>query len=169
MAALPDLSWDIGVDVDGNAHDARRPSVDDVGGATIEDESPFPDKGSMIYADLLNQLQRQSAAQGAVADAARISIHFASGTPVVAGATGPGTEVVTSLFTVTDNGTGDTTITWPAGALPIASPGLQASATINAVGAFCLSAVYVTNGVRVRTYASTSGAAADADFTVNVQ
>lgn len=158
------LTWDIDVSDGG----ARRPSLGDVGGAVVEDEAPLPDKGSMIYGALINQLQKQVAAQGAVADAARISVHFASGTPSVIGATGPGTAVVPGLFSVTDNGTGDTTLTWAAGMLPIPTPGIQPGATINAVGAFAISAVYVTNGVRVRTYTSSTGAAADADFTVDI-
>lgn len=163
--ASPELTWDIAPEDGG----ARRPSLQDVGGATVMEVAPYPDKASMIYADQINELQRQVAAQGKVADAARISVHYASGTPNITGATGPGTAVVPGLFTVTDNGTGDTSITWPDGTLPIPTPGLQPSATINSVGAFSLSAAYVTNGVRVRTYTSSTGSAVDADFTVEVQ
>ena len=163
--APDELTWDIAVIVGG----ARRPSVNDVGGTAWEDEDPEPDTASMPYAAALNQQQKQIAAIGAVTDSARVSIHFTTGTPSVIGATGPGSATVPNLFSLTDNGTGDTTIIWPAGSLPSSTPGLQPSATVNAVGAFAICAVYVTNGVRVRTYTSSTGAAADADFTVNIE
>lgn len=160
MAAAETLTWDIEA-ADGGP---RRPSLEDVGGATLEDDADDPpDPQTMPYAAQLNQLQKQAAAVGKVVPFVAYSVHFASGTPSVVASTMPRSSV--PVFTPSHPGAGDTTITWPAGTFPPAT--LQPIAVLNQdVGELVgITAVQVTNGVRVRTYRATGGAA-DLDYTV---
>jgi hypothetical protein len=163
MPASKILTWDI-ASGDGGA---RRPTLNDVGGATLIDDDKYPpDPASMPYADQLNEIQRQIAALAKVAPAALISVHIASGTPTIVAATGPGSAVVPGLFTVTDLGTGHTQISWPAGSLPPPS-GILPLATCNQSAGVQISAVQATNSVTVLTN-NDATTPADCDFTVAV-
>ncbi len=160
--ALEQLSWDLPVEQGG----PRRPSLEDMGGATLEDDSYRPpERRRMPYAAQLNQLQKQASAQGNVVESLVLSVEIAGSAPAVVAFTCPRTGVDLDDFDVDDNGVGDTTITWPADMFP---PELtRAELSINQdvgqmVGG---SVVSVTNGVRVRTY-DASGAR-DLHFTVS--
>lgn len=145
---------------------ARRPGLDDVGGAQFEDEIGFEPIGpDMPASDDFNQMSQTEIAHAKIMPTAGISVGFTAGTPSVRQATGPGVRIVPSTFTVTDNGPGDTTITWPAGTIP--SSVLAPMATINEPSVSLgrsITAFYVSNGVRVVTDAA--GAADDLAFTV---
>lgn len=143
-----------------------RPSVDQMGEAALENDARNPPIApKMPTAPMLNQWQMQIAALGKVCPALVISVRFSAGTPSVYKFTAPTGNLVTDDFTVTDNGTGDTTIAWPANTLPasVAEPmvsingGTAGEATVDLASA---------TSVRVKTKASSS--AADLAFTVTV-
>ncbi len=145
----------------------RWPSLGDVGGASLEDDSKRPpDKTRMPYADQLNQWARLLEAYGRVLPAAVISVKFTTGTPSIDSFVAVRPGMTTPDFTVTDNGTGDTSITWAADTFPV--PKTQPTVTINEAGAFDAPVgVRVSNGVQVTTKDG-AGSATDANFTVTV-
>jgi hypothetical protein len=158
--ALEELSWDLEA-ADGGP---RRPSLEDMGGATLVDDTEFePDRSRMPYAAQLNQLQKQASAQGQVVESLVLSVEFSGGAPAVVAFTCPRTGMGIDDFTVTDNGTGDTTITWPADTFPpeLTRPELTINQDIGAIVGGTV--VAVTNGVRVRTYQAAG--AVDLHFT----
>jgi hypothetical protein len=159
--ALAELSWKLEA-ADGGP---RRPSLADVGGATLEDDTEYPpNRETMIYADEANQWQMQIVAMGGVVPSLVLSVEISGGTPAVVAFTCPRDDLEIDDFTVTDNGTGDTTITWPADTFPpeLTRPELTINQDVGAlVGG---TAVPVTNGVRVRTYDGSG--AEDLHFTV---
>lgn len=159
MAAPDYLTWN---GDPGNAIVPRRPGLDDVGGASLEDDQAFPpDPTTMPYAAQLNQWARQIVGLATVAACAVLDVRFSAGTPSVFSVLAPGTSVVTGSFTVVDNGVGDTTISWaadllPANALPMACV-ITSDTAIDRVRA-----VRGTNSVRVKT--ALGGTGTDADF-----
>lgn len=97
----------------------RRPTVDDLGGASFEDDPTMPpvpphEKGARAE----NQQERVLAGVCQTAFALAVLVEFSDGAPVLAGFASPSTRLQTGDFTITDNGDGDTTIEWPAGMLP---------------------------------------------------
>ncbi len=117
MAAIQTLTWDI-LPVDGGA---RRPGLADIGGATVTDRGGI-DKGSDIYADMMNQIQRQIAALGSAIPVAIVWVKYNAGVGSVFRAIGPGSSVPSvDFFSLDDPGphtTGTTRISWVAGTLP---------------------------------------------------
>lgn len=106
-------------DGDGVSVPPRRPSLDDLGGATLIDSSDYPpDTETMPYAGELNQWQHVQAGLARVAPAALVEIRFSGGTPSVFRVLALGSEVGTGDFALTDNGNGDTTVTVASGLLP---------------------------------------------------
>jgi len=160
MAAATSLTFDIAP--------ARRPSLEDIGGAaTLDDASkPPPKDGTHLYADLVNQLQRQVQALAKMIPSARIYCSN-SGTPALVLLETASTTLVGGDFTITDSGVGITTISWTAGKLPAlgtqptASPAFQSSSALSAA-AFQMSAT----SIEVRTYSA--GALADMPFVVSI-
>jgi hypothetical protein len=95
-----------------------------------------------------------------------ISIRFATGTPSVYKFSACNGDFVTGDFVVTDNGAGDTTISWPADMLPpsVAEP------EVNPNGSTLIIATveYATSvSVRVRTW-NVGGVATDSAFSVRI-
>jgi hypothetical protein len=152
--ALAELSWELAAGDGG----PRRPSLADVGGAKLEDDTKRPpNRSKHPYANQLNQWAKQIAAMGQVVPSLILSVEITAGAPAVVAFACPRGDLEIGDFTVTDNGTGDTTITWPADTLPpeLTRPELTINQDTGAlVGG---TAVSVTNGVRVRTY-NASGA-----------
>lgn len=98
----------------------RRPSLEDLGGATLIDSSDYPpDPETMPYADELNQWQHVQAGLARVAPAALVEVRFSGGTPSVFRVLTLGSTLGTGDFSVTDNGNGDTTISVAAALLPV--------------------------------------------------
>jgi hypothetical protein len=159
MAAPAQLTWDI--------TPPRRPSLGDVGGATLQDHaSKPPDKATMPYPDQLNQWAKQIERLAACSPVAVISVQFTAGVPSVELFTAMRTTLTIGDFTVDDNGNGDTTITWPANTFP--PPVARPSVTVNEFHPFLTPTVAnVANGVRVKTY-DNAGVATDVNFTVTV-
>lgn len=161
MPAVETLTWDIAA-IDGGP---RRPSLEDVGGATLQDDAMYPpDPTTMPYAAQLNQLQKQAAAVGEVVPALVFSVEFTAGDPIIVSASGPRTSLVIADLTPTDNGVGDTTITWPANTFPPEVAGPEVSINEDTGALTGGNVVAVTNGVRVRTY--NAGGPLDLAFTV---
>src|SRR5262245_60676525 len=122
MTAPDDLTWDISP--------PRRPSLDDCGGASIQDHAQFPpDRTTMPYAAQLNQWAKQIARMGGMVPAAKFSVTFSGGTPSISQFACMPTAPEIGDFTVTDNGAGDTTITWASGTFPTST--LSPEATRN--------------------------------------
>ncbi len=158
MADAPaELTWDI--------DPPRRPSLADLGNATLQDHaSKPPSKATMPYADQMNQWAKQEERLAAMTEACGISVTFSGSDPSVSQFIAMRTTTVIGDFTVTDNGTGDTTITWPANTFPTSALGPTASLNDTTVGGGYTVSL-VANGVRVITW---TGAATPADrpFTV---
>lgn len=113
MAAVQTNTWDIAPGAGG----ARRPALADMGGAQMQDDGPV-DKGTMLYADAGNQLQRQAASQGQTCALATIWFRYSAGYSVYR-AIGPGSDISSlAFFTITLVGTGIIRVTWVAGTLP---------------------------------------------------
>lgn len=145
----------------------RRPGIGDVGGGQKTDDLTYGaiDPITMPSAEEDNQKQFLLVAYGKVVANAKVTVHFSGGTPSVAQASGCGSAVVPGLFTVTDNGTGDTSVTWPAGSFPAAIADHEAHVTGATVGQIACETI--SNGARIRT-TGTTGTAADLAFVVEI-
>ena len=167
MTAPEDLTWDIAL-VDGGA---RRPSLEDCGGADVENDDPPPDETSELTALKCNQWSRQIAAMGRMLPSAGVGIRFNAGVPVIYQATGPGEQVVAEdFFTVVDVLTGHTEIRWDEGTLPI--PILPPVVSRNTMSAGSEAAEYIVEsdvivGVSVMTWDGTN-TLADHDFILTI-
>lgn len=102
-------------------------------------------------------------AYGQVAPLFVMSIEFSAGAPLVHSLGCIRTDKVSGDFTLTDNGAGDTSITFAAGTFPSAKA--KPVAGLNGSAAGFVVADPISNGVRVRTFNS-AAAAADLPFTV---
>ncbi len=161
MAAPDELTFDI--------VPPRRPSLDDCGGGKlIDDAENPPDPETMPYAAQLNQLQKQVARFGGSVAVARFSIVFNAGTPSIGQFVCLPTGPITSTFTVTDNGNGDTTISWPANTFP-SSVLKPAGLTLNEDVAAQAPVAWMpdANSVRVKTR-NAAGTLTDIVFSVEV-
>jgi len=149
----------------GNSVAPRRPSLNDMGGATKVNAVNPPDPVRMPTAPEDNQKQMQAVSVGKVVPVCVVSVHFSGGTPSAAQFTAAGDNITIPTFTVTDNGVGDTTISWPANTFPPPVVDHDAAVT-GATGGFA-AAQTLTNSVRVRTF-GTGGSAADLSFNVRI-
>lgn len=145
----------------------RRPGLDDTGGGAKQDDQEYPpDPETMLTANDANQWSHLHVRMGAVIPVAILSVHFTGGTPSV--------ELMTSVkdssftiadLTVTDNGIGDVSITWPAGTFPARTANHEA-VIAGAVAGFATAST-IAHGARVYT-AGTGGAAADLSFNLHI-
>lgn len=162
MAAADELTWD---DTTGGV---RRPSLADLGGADLEDDTSYPPAtdGSELYALMCNQWTKQIAALGRVCPACVMTIAFSAGAPYIDKLASASANLVIGDFTLTDNGSGDTTIAWAANKLPAMST--DPVATPNAIGGDTTAQVSVVSAtsIRVQTYAG--GVIADTRVTVTI-
>lgn len=165
MTAPSFLTWE-GDAVDGST--PRRPSTADLGGDNYEDDAEAPpDINEFPSAAAFNQLVRQVAAIAKTTAAAKLENRFSAGAPYLARATGPSSTIKPSVFTVTDMGTGDTKIEWPADTFPpnqCSPTGLTflSSSTSPITG----HVEEITNGVRIRTFQSS--VATDIPWTLEI-
>lgn len=161
MAAEATRTWDI--------DPARRPSLDDVGGAQLVDKAGKepPQDGTHPYANMLNQGQHQQHAAALMIPSVRLTIDFSAGAPFVLTMMSPSTTLLSSDFTLTDNATGDTTITWTAGKLPTMQCDPIGSVNADTTSACSFTARRVTaTSIRVRVLVA--GALSDSRFTVEI-
>ena len=159
------LPWNLPAQLGG----PRRGALADYGGATCEDEDPKPDKITMLYADLVNGLQRHAeAVDNAIAAVIFTVTLDGGGAFVLSQVAGPGDAARdVANFTLTPNATGDVSITWPAGTFPASIAGPMAGLNDATVGGG-VNARLISNGVSVLTWtdANTAGNRA---FTVVVR
>lgn len=161
MAAAETLTWDIAP--------ARRPSLEDVGGAACLDDTskPPPRDGSHLYANLVNQLQRQVQAMAKMVPAARITILNPAGTPTLNLLESPGSTLVGADFTITTGGTGIVNISWTAGKLPPVGTGPTGSVVYQSGSALGFGAIQSSaTSIQVRT--TEAGALANLPFVVAI-
>lgn len=167
MPAPDFLTFDGGTGDDG-IELPRRPSTDDLGGDAKRDNNEFPpDDVEHFTAAGWNQLVKVVEALSKTAAVCKLEVRFTGSTPYVARATALSRNVRIATFTVTDNGIGDTTVTWPANTFPpsACSPtGLTLLVTTSADRGFDVEEV--ANGIRVRTKAG--GAATDIAWTIAI-
>lgn len=146
----------------------RRPALDDTGGGAKEDDQEEPPNPiTDPTANDFNQFSNLHVRHGAVVPVAIVSVHFTTGTPAVFSVATVIGGVVPATFTVTDNGTGDTSLTWAANTFPSPVADPDARATGATMGT--ATAQSITNGVRVRcSNLANPPAAADINFNVYI-
>lgn len=120
MAAAERYTFDPVVELGTVTNPAARPSIEDIGGARLEDDTAHPPDmgGRMMNRLMANQWQRQIAGFGRMIGSARLTVDFSAGVPFIAKLTTMSDILVIGDFTVTDGGTGITTIAWASGKLP---------------------------------------------------
>lgn len=98
----------------------RRPGLPDVGGAALVDDDPPPDPDTMPSARMLNMLQRLSRAYGALMPLAIVTIEKTLlAPPTIANVRGLNPNLTVDNFGITINDTGDYTLDWDTGILPV--------------------------------------------------
>lgn len=143
-----------------------RPGTADFNGCAKIDDAEFPpDAATMPSAIEYNKLCDLVIALGKVVSAGVISVGVAAGVYSVASFSAAGNGPVIGTFTVTKNGTGDVSITWPVNTFPpaVCAPEASLNHTVPAM----ITSYAITNGARVVMY-NAAGAAADMPFTVCV-
>ena len=147
-----------------NLSPPRRPSLADLGSATKEDDEDFPpDPQTMPTSAEINIAQKLMTQM--LSGFWSLKLQVAPGaSPSVQASWSMTTNAVT--FTAVQNGTGDYTITWTAGAFPSSIHGPRAWITDTGKW-YQPDAQVVSNGVRVKTYNS-AGTATDANFIVEI-
>lgn len=145
----------------------RRPSLEDMGGAGLEDDQDDPpDALTMPSAAAMNQGERQIAAAHAVLPVATVWLRVSGGNHVVDSFASLTTLIDGTDLVVTVNGTGDTSITWPANSFPAPlGPPRPGGITGTTIGQMAVESI--TNGFRVRT-ANATGTATTLPCAVDV-
>lgn len=144
----------------------RRTTTNDFNGCVkVDDQQYPPDPATMPSGAEYNTLCLLMVAVNRVMPAAVISV-TGGNPPTLAGFAAPGSSIVGGTFTLTRNGAGDVSITWPANTFP--TPATAPVVSTNAGAQSDADVVAITNGVRVRTY-NAAGAATDLSFTVEIR
>lgn len=168
MADLPTWNtWDGGTGVDG-FEPPRRPSLEDMGGADkLDNDDAPPNPREHFTARDWNQKAQQHVALARVAASCKIEVRYNSGAPYVSRCPAAGSNVSPATFTVVDNGSGDTTITWPANTFPTAECSPTGLTPLSSSAQPCTGQVQeISNGIRVRMFQN--GSAADVAFTIEI-
>lgn len=165
MSAPNFNTWNGGIGADGPEL-PRRPSVDDLGGDQKQDnnEAP-PDDQEHFTAGGWNQKVKQISASARVTASCLLDVQFDGSAPFLAAFSCPRDNLTSATFTLTDNGTGDTSITWPADTFP---PHVISPSGFTPFGSAVVDGRVekITNGIRVRT--RSAGSAADVPFTIHI-
>lgn len=94
----------------------HRAALAELGGGAKENSADFPPNPvKHPTAQEFNQFGKQHEAFNRMVPLARLFIRFSAGTPSVYAVQAPGSTVVTTDFTIVDNGNGDTTVWWTTG------------------------------------------------------
>lgn len=142
----------------------HRPSTDDVGFNDLENKANNPpNPRTHPTAEAWNQKSDQIVGLGRMATMLRITVTFSGGTPSVNAYAMIGNNTV--VLTPVDNGTGDTSVTWPANSYPAFLTEPWGATCNTALG--IIRANSITNGVRVRT-TTHDNTASDIGWTVCV-
>lgn len=118
-------------DGDGGSNAPRRPSLDDVGGgAKINDLAMPPDPETMPTAEDENQQENLLVGLCRLGPVLQVWVIFSGGTPALASFRSMSNELLFTDITVTDDATGQTSVTVAADKLPAQSM----PATVQAYG-----------------------------------
>lgn len=162
MTVSSTLTWDLATPI--------RPALSDItGGTKANRPGKAPDPTTQPTAEEDNQRAGQIAGIARIVPMARICVTIAGGVPSISSVLAPGTNVLAGSFTVTDNGTGDTSISWLATVLPVVT-GMPAVTQGDDVAIDRIRAFYTTvssnQAVRVKTFLG--AAATDCNFAVDI-
>lgn len=114
MAVINLLTWD--------ANPPTRPALTDItGGTKTNRPGKEPDPVTQPRAEEDNQRAGQIAGMARVVPMARVCVTISGGVPSITSVQAPGTNVAAGSFIVTDNGAGDTTVSWLSTVLPTVS------------------------------------------------
>lgn len=144
----------------------HRPTLAQLGGGAYQDDqSDPPDPNTMPCAAMENVNEKTLSGMARTCDVAGFTVKFAAGTPYIDKAVFADEGIVIGDITVTDNGVGQTDLTWPADTFPVAA--LEAHGlTMNAIAGVRDSAAWlITNGIRIHTF-DDLGIGVDCPFTV---
>ena len=136
-------------DGDGGSVAPRRPSLDDVGGGAKANDAKYPpDPETMPTAEDENQAENLLVGLCEVAPTLSVHVTFSGGTPQLAAFAKMATNIVSGDITLTDDATGQTSITLASGKLPVTAmpPSIQVYGEVDRVWAEA-----VTGGWRVHT------------------
>lgn len=152
----------------GNAVAPHRPSLDQLGGGAYEDDqSDPPDLDTMPSAAMENANEKTLAGIARLSDLATWSIKFNAGAPYIDKSSFADKLLVNGDFTVTDNGLGQTDITWAADTFPVAVA--EPALTLNEIAGVREAAAWlIPNGVRINTF-DDLGIGVDCAFTVTLK
>lgn len=99
----------------GNSISPHRPTLGNLGGGAFEEDLAEPTDPTLFpTADAENQCEKVLYGLAQTGFALNFMVTFSGGTPSIAGFSTVGTRLELGDLTVTDNGAGDTTISWPA-------------------------------------------------------
>lgn len=141
----------------------RRPTNEDFGGTgKLNDAKYPPNPVTQPTAEDWNEFVRMIAAAWRVNPIALIPVTFSGGTPTIGTPSCGNPDLVAGSFSKTDHGPGDTTISWAANTFPSSIVPPMAFITSSGIW-FQPDPQPVSNGVRVKTYDSTS-TLTDANF-----
>lgn len=144
----------------------RLPSVEDLGGDAMIDDAGSPPGAGEPSAAAWNNFVRLLAASGRMLPTASIVVTFDAGAPVIESVVAMRTTIAAADFTLTDNGTGDTTIEWAATVLPSQSRRPKSYVCHTTPHVICASS---PTGLSVQVETLThAGVAADVPFTVDI-
>lgn len=148
-------------DVAGSGLNPYRPGVVDMGGTDKENDAKYVPSPNDPDATEWNQMVGLLAALGMVAPAALIDVRFSGGTPSIFAIYALNEDIIAGDFTVTDVGTGITTLLCPATKLmdPRYGAGFCQATGNNRATAYRST----TQTLRIETY-NAAGAAADVNF-----
>jgi hypothetical protein len=136
----------------------HRPSVDDLGGESFENDTAYPPDDDAPCAEQQNEIDRVLAAVAGISPVLAFTLDFNSGDPYIARFYCANRTVSMSSLTLTDNGSGDTSVVYPEGKLPpaVLDPAAfnNAPTTVDSVGVTLNEA---TRTIRVVTNGGGSG------------
>lgn len=162
MTVSNTLTWDLATPI--------RPALSDItGGTKANRPGKAPDPTTQPCAEEDNQRAQQIAGIARVVPMARVCVTITAGTPAVTSVLAPGTNVAVGNFIVTDNGNGDTTLSWLATVLPAVS-GFPSASQGDDVAIDRVRAFYTTlsgnQAVRIKTFLG--AVATDCNFAVDI-
>jgi hypothetical protein len=144
----------------------HRPALDELGGGAKVNGTPAPDPVRHATAQDFNQISQQLAALGRVAPIAILQVEQTAGIYSKIAVTGQPSGATVGGFTVTKNGAGDITVSWPSGLLP--SPVAKPRASVTGATALLVATEQVsTTSARIRML-SHDGVGTDSHFDLEI-
>lgn len=156
-------------DGDGVAIYPHRPSLDNLGGNTKVDDQDYPPSSEEPSADEHNRFAECIALAMACIPTVMMTVTFSSGAPIYAKFWAANSNLTSADFPLTDNGAGDTTISWAANIIPPTRtdpmPGLNENSNATTISAVLDESLRT---IRVRTLDESAGSGVDTRFTLHI-